>query len=187
MLPKVGLGPPMAATQRSNHTATTERHGRGRKTRSACKKQKIKLSVHWNPDGNINSKTIDTNNDKNQTIRCDKRACSMCTHIDDNKYVVSSITNTIINLNQNRTYTCDTKWIVYVITCEACDIQYVGETSQSLRTRLTQHRRDVRENKKDTLLVKHFNVILALMFCLTYTSMNRFTVHITVNYLRLLL
>lgn len=46
---------------------------------------------------------------------------------------------------------------VYMITCSKCGIQYVGETSNTILTRFTQHRYNVLRNKNThTQLVKHF-------------------------------
>lgn len=46
---------------------------------------------------------------------------------------------------------------VYVIFCTICHIQYVGETRNSLSTRMVQHRYNIRNKKEtDTPLVQHF-------------------------------
>lgn len=46
---------------------------------------------------------------------------------------------------------------IYLIQCGRCGIQYVGETRNSLRTRLSHHRYNVnRGHKRNTHLVKHF-------------------------------
>ncbi len=42
-------------------------------------------------------------------------------------------------------YTCNTRNIVYLITCNRCKIQYVGETYRSFRERMTEHERYVRK------------------------------------------
>lgn len=46
---------------------------------------------------------------------------------------------------------------VYLVFCERCDSQYVGETKNTILTRFTQHRYNIKRNKEtQTLLVKHF-------------------------------
>uniref|UniRef100_A0A1A8LVX6 Reverse transcriptase domain-containing protein n=1 Tax=Nothobranchius pienaari TaxID=704102 RepID=A0A1A8LVX6_9TELE len=46
---------------------------------------------------------------------------------------------------------------VYLISCKICNICYVGETSNTLLTRFTQHRYNITKNKQtQTLLVQHF-------------------------------
>ena len=46
--------------------------------------------------------------------------------------------------------------MVYLITCNACLVSYVGETGNQLRTRLNNHRSDIRHNN-DTQVARHFN------------------------------
>ena len=46
---------------------------------------------------------------------------------------------------------------VYLIMCKQCDMQYVGETGNTLMTRFTQHRYNIHRKKNThTLLVRHF-------------------------------
>lgn len=46
---------------------------------------------------------------------------------------------------------------VYIIQCKKCPKQYVGETRNSLRTRLSQHIYNIKQNHKSTThLVQHF-------------------------------
>lgn len=51
---------------------------------------------------------------------------------------------------------CNSKNLVYLITCKICGIQYVGETGGPLRERLNNHRSDVK-TKKQTPIGIHFN------------------------------
>ena len=54
-------------------------------------------------------------------------------------------------------FTCESKNLVYLLNCKKCnDVQYVGETGQRIKDRVTGHRCDI--NKKNpTLVSKHFN------------------------------
>ena len=51
---------------------------------------------------------------------------------------------------------CGTENIIYLITCRKCGIQYVGETGQSLRKRLNNHRNRLKKLSCQ-YLYKHFN------------------------------
>src|ERR1051325_6327211 len=51
---------------------------------------------------------------------------------------------------------CRSSNIVYLITCEKCQIQYVGETSRSLAQRLTDHRSNISTQKRTSIAI-HFN------------------------------
>ena len=52
-------------------------------------------------------------------------------------------------------FTCETRALVYLITCSSCNAVYVGETGQKLRERLNGHRADIR-NGNDTPVGVHF-------------------------------
>ena len=51
---------------------------------------------------------------------------------------------------------CCTKNVVYVIQCKRCAVQYVGETENTLRVRLTGHRSDINHRRMDRPMAKHF-------------------------------
>ena len=51
-----------------------------------------------------------------------------------------------------------TKNCVYLIYCSKCTMKYVGETKNSIQTRLIQHKYNIRQLKKtDTHFIFHFN------------------------------
>ena len=52
---------------------------------------------------------------------------------------------------------CRTKNVVYLIECAKCSIQYVGETENALRVRLTGHRSDINHQRLDRPVAHHFN------------------------------
>ena len=52
-------------------------------------------------------------------------------------------------------FTCETRALVYLITCSSCNAVYVDETGQKLRERLNGHRVDIR-NGNDTPVGVHF-------------------------------
>jgi hypothetical protein len=51
---------------------------------------------------------------------------------------------------------CNSKNIIYLISCKKCNLQYVGETERELRQRTTDHRSNIRTNKI-TPIGRHFN------------------------------
>lgn len=53
-------------------------------------------------------------------------------------------------------FTCRSKDVVYVITCERCGLQYVGETKQTLQTRMNKHRSEI--NKPDNNTQKYIHL-----------------------------
>lgn len=87
--------------------------------------------------------------------RCLGPRCLTCQHI-----ITSTTFQSHTNGRRHATrgsIRCDTTNVVYLITCAACGMQYVGETSGSLRDRLTQHRSTI-NTKKNTPVALHFNL-----------------------------
>lgn len=71
------------------------------------------------------------------------------------EYVQNRINKTIYKVTQ--IFTPQTCNCVYIIFCSRCGTQYIGETKNSISTRMTQHRYNIRHKKEaHTLLVKHF-------------------------------
>ena len=52
---------------------------------------------------------------------------------------------------------CSRKDVIYVIICQSCNKPYIGQTSQELKLRLQQHIRDIKNNKDNSSVAKHFN------------------------------
>ena len=90
-------------------------------------------------------------NNKSKTAKC-----LTCTSI--------CYSNTFHSSTHNKTffftdyYDCVSTNIVYLITCTKCHIQYIGETKNSLRTRLNHHRHDILHNYNTPIGI-HFNSI----------------------------
>ena len=72
-------------------------------------------------------------------------------------------TNTFTSNTMGRRYTirnqftCKTKNIVYLISCDKCNMQYVGETENALHIRMNGHRSDITTKKLDKPVATHFN------------------------------
>ena len=66
----------------------------------------------------------------------------MCMLLQDVSKFESS--NTGRQYSFTRKYNCLTRWVVYVVTCTTCKIQYVGQTTQEMRRRHYGHRSDIR-------------------------------------------
>ena len=54
-------------------------------------------------------------------------------------------------------FTCNTTHCIYLIHCAHCSIFYVGQTSNSVRTRIGQHLCDISLNRPGSPLASHFN------------------------------
>ncbi len=95
--------------------------------------------------------------------KCNKPSCLTCPHLIVTPYVRSLRKGTAHILHATNPLTCTSKNVVYVITCTKCKVQYVGMTSQSLKARFTQHRRDILKHIREkttwgtTRLYRHFS------------------------------
>lgn len=99
------------------------------------------------------------NNAVNDTLyynkRCNNRRCIACNYISNNFEFCSNITHKTYKLKAD--YNCKTMNVVYLITCEYCSLQYVGQTSRTLADRINNHLSCIR-TKKDTTIALHFNL-----------------------------
>lgn len=93
---------------------------------------------------------------KGYFYRCTSTNCVTCRFY-------TSDTNTFTSSANKQTFTienkvsCTTQNIIYLITCKKCHIQYVGETSRSLKDRLYNHISCIK-NKIDNPIGSHFNL-----------------------------
>ncbi|PJE77742.1 hypothetical protein CI610_03332 [invertebrate metagenome] len=85
---------------------------------------------------------------------CNSKRCETCPFLQVTVCFYSSKTTEVFNMKQD--LNCNSKNVIYLITCRKCDSQYVGQTSLSLRDRFTRHRFDIR-HKKDKPVARHFN------------------------------
>ena len=97
--------------------------------------------------------------------RTDRR-CASCRHYGKFAPIIES-TNTTETLLIRQHITCRTANVIYVITCVKYKQQYVGETSNCIRTRANQHRSDITTGNKNIPTVRHFKACGLQHFQLT--------------------
>ena len=72
---------------------------------------------------------------------CGSVRCKTCKHVSQGSTFMSNVTRKWYNvISPNSSMDCATENAVYLITCNKCGIQYVGETGQKLRNRMNNHR-----------------------------------------------
>ena len=62
-------------------------------------------------------------------------------------------------LSMKSNLTCDTKNLIYMIQCNRCNLQYIGETKRRLKDRINEHRRTIdnpNTKSKPTTAAEHF-------------------------------
>ena len=91
------------------------------------------------------------------SFSCGKN-CATCPYISDGLTTYTSFsTNETRHIKSN--LTCDTKNLIYMIQCNRCNLQYVGETKRRLKDRFNEHRRTIdnpNTKSKPTTVAQHF-------------------------------
>jgi len=89
------------------------------------------------------------------------RGCNLCTIIDDSQNIVSTITKSKIStVNQDGRpfYDCNSGNLIYLLTCNHCSLQYIGQTARKLRSRINEHLYSINKGKGTCpFLIKHFS------------------------------
>lgn len=89
--------------------------------------------------------------------QCTRIICEICpSRTNPPKFYRSSYTGRTYDSPTN--YNCETTNVVYLITCNRCKKQYVGETSRSFRKRMLEHKNYVRRKDMSTATGRHFNM-----------------------------
>ncbi len=89
------------------------------------------------------------------TEKCDKN-CHCCNFMDTESTTDSFVTGySYGDCTEGLIRNCETKNVVYCVTCRVCGVQYVGETKQKLKNRMSGHKSAIRA-KKTTLIGQHF-------------------------------
>jgi hypothetical protein len=101
-------------------------------------------------------KPLSTDDSLPQTFVCNpcNKPCKACDYVLITSSFHSGITGQIYKILQN--INCNTTHLIYLITCSLCGIQYVGETKNTLKTRLYGHLSDIR-TRKNKSVSNHFN------------------------------
>jgi hypothetical protein len=87
---------------------------------------------------------------------CNAKKCYTCPIIRNTHFFTSSVTKKHYPILTN--CNCASVDIVYLITCKICLIQYVGETGDTLRNRMSHHRSNIKTNKNTPIGI-HFNLL----------------------------
>ena len=107
-------------------------------------------------------------NKKGAFTTCGQHKCKTChTHASDCMKFRSTTYNKEFIIHD--LITCSSSNLIYLITCRKCNLQYVGETSRTLRERVTDHRSAVKLKKK-TPIGLHFNLPNHSVFDLKITA-----------------
>ena len=101
----------------------------------------------------IKSETLNSLKTQHRSSKCNQSRCKACYHIEETAILRSTKGH---NVPLKSSLTCHSKSLIYVIKCKNCNLMYVGETSRTLRQRLTEHKSNIK-NLKDVPISNHFN------------------------------
>ena len=87
------------------------------------------------------------------TIPCGKKCKKTCHLIYKGSTITNNKTGRVVKLED--ACDCSTKDIVYAARCKICDLIYIGETQDPLRTRFSKHRYDAKSRPDNCELAKH--------------------------------
>ena len=85
---------------------------------------------------------------------CGKSRCSWCNNI--------LSTSTFMGIHCDREYEilhpldCQSSWVIYIIQCIKCKLQYVGKSEKNLNIRLSNHRNHIKKAIHSCELTQHF-------------------------------
>ena len=67
------------------------------------------------------------------SYKCGKKRCELCDVISETDIFPSTVTGESFKINHR--FNCNDKCLVYLATCEICNKQYTGQTTDSFRSR----------------------------------------------------
>ena len=92
------------------------------------------------------------NHDSNHKVkRCNRPNCGLCIHLlESNSFEFNCGKRFFVH----ESMTCEVKNVVYVMKCRGCGDEYIGETGNFLRKRITVHSQQIRDPKNKNTLCK---------------------------------
>ena len=82
-------------------------------------------------------------------------SCRTCQFVQTGKLVRAKATSEVVEINTN--VSCRDSNVVYLINCNRCGEQYIGETEKTLHTRFSQHQSYVKNRNISKATGNHFN------------------------------
>ena len=89
---------------------------------------------------------------------CKQKKCKTCPSFDPNPLFKSTVTGSNFILLHDKDFSCKTKNLIYLITCNTCNIQYVGLTETEMHSRMNKHRSKINKSTFNSVyIVQHFS------------------------------
>ena len=88
------------------------------------------------------------------TTPCNRPRCKTCPTVITSTTITSHSTGHQYPISDSTT--CKSTNVIYLIQCQRCGHQYVGETEQPLNERMNNHRADIRHKRLEKPVAVHF-------------------------------
>lgn len=89
--------------------------------------------------------------------KCQKPRCKCCAMVEEKNCFSSSANSKSFSIRGEGPLSCISDNLIYLVTCSRCKIQYVGQTKNLLRERMSGHRSKLSERDPKLYLYKHFH------------------------------
>jgi hypothetical protein len=123
----------------------------------------VQNSHNFRPTSDLSDINMNLGDGSGTNIRICKstRNCKSCNNLIPTDLISSTVTHRTYNIKNNdppNYCDCSSSNLIYLLTCNNCCLQYVGQTVQPLRKRMNKHRNDIaRAHGSCPYLIKHFN------------------------------
>ena len=111
-------------------------------------------SFQYNPNNNYNNNSCNVCNFK--ISKCGKSNCKTCNILNLSHTFISSVTGRRYHTSSREDLSCATTNVVYLLECDLCHLQYVGQTVTSLRDRMSGHRSGINKDQGSKVFYDHF-------------------------------
>ena len=78
------------------------------------------------------------------SYKCGGKRCEVCINVNETPTVTSSVTGDTYIINHR--FDCNERCLVYLLTCNKCKMQYVGQTIDQFRSRWNNYKSDSRKH-----------------------------------------
>ncbi len=153
-----------------NEITQTHSHLLERTRKPAFNRTQLQVTHSRGPNlGDLLTHTELERKQKNRGCRPCNKPCATCKHVKTSQTVRSSQTGKTYSIMGD--YTCQTVGAVYVLTCNECHTQYVGETGNTINERFRGHTSCIRHHK-DNPVSNHMN---------THSNKLNFSIHVVAS------
>ena len=102
----------------------------------------------------LKSKTTRANNNTNGSCGpCSKPKCSWCSRINETSTFIGTQDSKVFDTFH--TVNCQSTWVIYIIECKICQLQYVGKSETGFNLRLNNPRNHIKKGVCSCELTEH--------------------------------